>query len=243
MQTQEWQNPRRGNDQDNIFQEFYSYSTVVSTNVTARELLGNKGVPDCFVVFSETQTQGRGRWGREWWSPEGGLWCSLVVPKTSIPSLKAALSIVQTITALTPLRAGIRWPNDIIVRNKKVAGVLTESEKEKTIVGIGINVNQPDFPPELEGATSLAIETGKTLCTEDFLHQLVKQFEKNLNNPGIIDQIREVIVMLGQKITVKVRDTVKTGELWDIGTDGALLLRESSGVISELAPSEVEFVR
>jgi BirA family biotin operon repressor/biotin-[acetyl-CoA-carboxylase] ligase len=243
MRNQEWQNPRRGKDQDNIFQEFYSYSTVISTNATARELLGDKGVPDYFVVSSKTQTQGRGRWGREWWSPEGGLWCSLVAPETSIPSLRAALSIVQTITELTPLRAGIRWPNDVIVRNKKVGGVLTEREKERTIIGMGINVNQLAFPPELGEATSLAMETGKTLSAEDFLHQLVKQFEKNLNNRGIIDQIREVLVMLGKTITVKVGDTVKTGEMWDIGTDGALLLRESSGMINELAPSEVEFVR
>lgn len=250
MLDQRWPNLRKGREQDNIFEKFYSYQCIGSTNGIAKQLLQTEKVSDYFVVSAKTQTQGKGRWGREWWSPEGGLWCSLVTPKISIPSLRATFSVVQVIRKLTPLRAGIRWPNDIIIRNKKVGGVLTESEKEGLIIGIGVNINQESFPPELSEATSLKIEmlalgvqNFAPLRVQDFLDAVVNEFESNLNNSEIIDQIRDVLVLFGEKITVKVRDGIKTGELWNVEEDGSLLLREDIGIISKLIPSEVEFIR
>lgn len=248
MLTQRCKNLKRGRERDKIFHKFYSYHSVVSTNEVAKQLLQKNGVPDYFIVSTKIQTQGKGRWGREWWSPEGGLWCSFVTPKISIPSLRAALSVVQVIRRLTPLRAGIRWPNDIIIRDKKVGGVLTENfapankEEEKLIIGIGVNINQEGFPPELPEATSLKIELGKTFSVQDFLHELVDEFEKILDSE-IIDQIKEVLVLLGKNITAKVKNGIKTGELWDIATNGSLLLREPTGIITELMASEVEFIR
>lgn len=209
-------------------------------------------MPNYFVVSCETQTQGKGRWGRKWWSPQGGVWCSLVTPKILIPSLRAAFSVVQTIRKFTPLRAGIRWPNDIIVRNKKVGGVLTEvvmtssgamTSNEKLIIGIGVNINQDCFPPELPEATSLRIETGKIFSTQEFLDKLVQDFEMNLTNSKIVDEIREMLLLFGKRITVKVKGGIKTGNFLDIGEDGNLLMREDTGIISELTPSEVEFIR
>lgn len=206
-------------------------------------MLQSNGIAEGFVVYSRVQTRGHGRWGREWWSPEGGVWCSLVIPKVSIPSLRATFSVVRVIRMVTALSARIKWPNDVVIRGKKVAGVLTEEEGDKLIVGIGVNVNQEYFPNELCGATSLKIETGKVFKIDEILQEIMKDFELNLTNPIIVDQIRETIALLGEEITVKVRDGVKTGKFWDIGADGSLLLREDTGIIKELTPAEVEFIR
>jgi BirA family biotin operon repressor/biotin-[acetyl-CoA-carboxylase] ligase len=198
---------------------------------------------DNFVVYSDVQTQGKGRWGREWWSPEGGLWCSLVLQEVSIPSLRGAFSTVQTIKKFTSLSPRIRWPNDVIVRNKKVGGILTEKEKKKIIIGIGINLNQKFFPLELQEATSLRIETRRSFLVEKFLYELVRDFELNLNNARIIEQIKEVLLFLGEKVSIKVKEGTKIGEFLDIGEDGSLILREDTGIIRELKPSEVKFMR
>jgi len=245
-------------EQNKLFKEFYQYKTLSSTNETAKKLIQNNGVANYFVVTSETQTQGKGRWGRKWLSPPGGLWCSLVLPEISVPSLRATFSAVQTIRKLTSLTPGIRWPNDIIIGDKKIGGVLTEfvgnrhtcSLHEKLIIGVGININQPNLPSELKNATSLRIELRKGGCDDfitptlqEFLVEFLDNFEKNLVVDEIVDKIREFLLLLGERVTVKVKDIVKTGEFFDIGSDGSLFLREPTGIISKLAPSEVEFIR
>lgn len=227
----------------NFFKEFYSYKTLTSTNEAAKKLIQGNTVPSYFVISSEIQTQGKGRWGRKWFSHPGGLWCSLVLPKTSVPSLRATFSVVQTIRKLTPLTPGIRWPNDIIIKNKKAGGVITESESGKLVIGIGVNINQENFPQELRDATSLYIELGKFISIRQFLFEFIENFEKNLLIDEIIDKVREFLLLLGERVTVKVKGGVKTGEFFDISSDGSLFLRETTGIISKLAPSEVEFIR
>ncbi|MCK4353468.1 biotin--[acetyl-CoA-carboxylase] ligase [candidate division WOR-3 bacterium] len=226
-----------------LFKKVYEYEKLSSTNETARELLRRDGVPDYFLVLANEQTQGKGRWGRGWWSPKGGFWCSLVVPKIPLPSLRAAFSVVQTIKELTPLRAGIRWPNDILVRNKKIGGILTENEKGKLVIGVGVNVNQESFSEELSNGTSLRIEFKHILPIEDFLDEFIQNFETNLKDNKILDKIRGELLLLGERVTVRVKDGLKVGEFWDIEADGGLLFREPSGIISKLTPSEVKFIR
>ncbi len=244
MVAQEWVAIKKEElNRFNFFKEFYHYRTLASTNDTARKLIKSNTVPDYFVVSSKIQTQGKGRWGREWFSPSGGLWCSLILPEASIPSLRATFSAVQTIRKLTSLTPGIRWPNDIMLKDKKIGGIITESKLGKLIIGVGININQKEFSSELKDATSLYIELGKSISIQKFLFEFIENFEKNLFVNEIIDKIRGFLLLLGERVTLKVKDGIKTGEFFDIDYDGSLFLREATGIISKFTPSEVKFIR
>lgn len=226
-----------------LLKNLYFYESLSSTNEVAKELLRKDGVPDSFLVVADEQTSGKGRWGRSWWSPKGGLWCSLVMPPIDIPALRAAFSVVRTIKKVTPLRAGIKWPNDVLVRQKKVGGVLVEREKGKLIIGVGVNINQESFQKELSGATSLSLELGSSLSQQEFLYEFIADFELNMTNEHLIDSVRKQLLLLGERVTVKVKGDLKTGDFWDIDNDGALLFRESTGIIGKLTSSDVEFLR
>ncbi|MDI6840095.1 MAG: biotin--[acetyl-CoA-carboxylase] ligase [bacterium] len=233
-----------------LFKKIYSYETLASTNETAKELLQNNEMPDYFIIVANEQTKGKGRWGRYWWSPKGGLWCSIVTPKNlpdgsqiSIPSLRTAFSIVETIKKFSPLTTGIRWPNDILIRGKKIGGILTESEGEKLVIGVGVNLNQVNFPKELPDATSLRIELGSQIDNEEFLNEFIINFENNIEREDILNLIKSRLLLLGERVIIKVKGDEILGEFCDIECDGSLLLREATGIISKLTPSEVEFIR
>ncbi|MCZ7604636.1 MAG: biotin--[acetyl-CoA-carboxylase] ligase [Planctomycetota bacterium] len=148
------------------------FDQVSSTNETAWELIeADPKLKDGTVVLAESQTRGRGRMGREWHSAKGaGLWLSVVL-KTSVPPDKlafltggAALAIANMLQQFIHLPAEIKWPNDILIRGRKVCGILVEarsSQPDVYVLGIGLNVNQArtDFPESLrETATSLRLE-------------------------------------------------------------------------------------
>src|SRR5262249_38066833 len=153
------------------------FTQTTSTNDVI-EKLARDGVKEGVVVFAESQTRGRGRLGRAWLSPAGkGLWFSLLL-RPALPSQKATQLTVAAATALrraiaseTGLIVQIKWPNDLLVAGKKVAGILTELNAELdqiryAILGLGVDVNLDalDFPPGLQpNATSIKAELGRTV--------------------------------------------------------------------------------
>src|ERR1019366_4875361 len=150
-----------------VFEETTSTNDVI-------EKFARDGAKEGVVVFAESQTRGRGRLGRKWISPSHeGLWFSILLPpdlrpqKTTQLTVAAATALRRAIFAETQLPLEIKWPNDLLVRGKKIAGVLTEMSAEvdrvrHVILGIGISVNVENFPLELHKvATSLKIESGK----------------------------------------------------------------------------------
>lgn len=120
------------------------------------------------VVIAERQTAGRGRFGRRWHSPRGGLWMSVHLRPRRLEWLTAAAALAarEAAQAVAGVEAGIRFPNDLVVGDRKLCGILIESRPPTAVVGIGLNVNVPSFPPDLE-ATSLQLETGKTFDLEE----------------------------------------------------------------------------
>ncbi len=159
----------------------YYKELTVSTNLDAKQA---EDAPDKSIFIADTQTSGRGRLGREWSSPKGcGIWMSIYLkPETAISDISqltliAGLAVTRVIENTT-----IKWPNDVLMSNKKVAGILTETTLEggkfkHIIVGIGLNVNNQDFPDELNNkATSLYIETGKTYDREKLICDITKEF-------------------------------------------------------------------
>lgn len=156
----------------NVGRKIKIFDQVTSTNETAWELVeGDKDLRDGTVVIAESQTRGRGRMGREWHSvPGAGLWLSVIL-KCNIPPDKvtfltsgAALAIANMLQQFIHLPAEVKWPNDVMIRGRKVCGILVEARSNQPnvyVLGMGLNVNQarPDFPENLrEIATSLRLE-------------------------------------------------------------------------------------
>lgn len=238
-----------------IGQSLFYYETLGSTMDTAFEL-GLKGFPEGTVVFAESQTKGRGRLGRSWFSPkEKGIYLSLLLRPEFLPqeapkiTLMTAVSISEAIKKITGLSVLIKWPNDIVVGGKKLAGILTEldaeADKIKFInIGIGINVNSSkSFLPK-EG-TSLKEEIGTELPRIELAREVLRAIESNyfiLKDKGfkpILEKWLASSAILGKRIEISSQNRIICGEAQDIDMDGALLVRQDTGFIERVLSGDV----
>lgn len=166
------------------------FTRLDSANAKAKEL-ARKGADSWTIILAEEQTGGYGKEKRNWFSPKGGLYFSVILPESNINDIQiltilAAFAVAKTITENFGLQAFIKIPNDVWVNNKKIAGILTENiisgEKIKySIMGIGINTNISDFPKELaKTAASLKIETGKEADNKKIMEKIIEDLKKQL---------------------------------------------------------------
>ena len=155
--------------------EIIYFRETDSTNARAKYLAGD-GTPEGTVIVAEKQTEGRGRRGRSWFSPPGeGIYTSVIlrppIPPNEAPKLTllASVALAEALLSLTSLEVSIKWPNDILIRGREAAGILTEIGAEMdridyVVIGVGVNVNTPSkgLPPDIaHTATSVFMETGK----------------------------------------------------------------------------------
>jgi len=186
--------------------QIHHYYKIGSTNTVAMEA-GNAGAPEGSVFLAERQIAGRGRGAHNWYSAQSaGIYCSVVLRPALPPSealilsLAAGLAVHSAIQAIAPAVAvDLKWPNDVLIRGKKIAGILTEMNSEATrvryiVIGIGINVNQTIFPSELQRtATSLRLATGTEWSRVDLCASLLKSLNREyrdlLQKPGAHDSI------------------------------------------------------
>jgi BirA family biotin operon repressor/biotin-[acetyl-CoA-carboxylase] ligase len=162
------------------------YEHVGSTPST--QLLLTPNAPEGALVVAEEQTAGRGRLGRRWFAPAGtSVLCSLQLrpdaPTERLPELTgvAARACAETIAALTGLEPALKFPNDVLVGGRKVAGILAEARDGRVVLGIGINVNvlADDLPADVDRpATSLLVETGRELDRAELLAELLERLER-----------------------------------------------------------------
>lgn len=238
-----------------IGQSLFYYETLGSTMDTAFEL-GLKGFPEGTVVFAESQTKGRGRLGRSWFSPkEKGIYLSLLLRPEFLPqeapkiTLMTAVSISEAIKKITGLSVLIKWPNDIVVGGKKLAGILTEldaeADKIKFInIGIGINVNSSKSFLPLD-ATSLKEEIGTELSRIELAREVLRAIEGNyfiLKDKGfkpILEKWLASSAILGKRIEISSQNRIICGEAQDIDMDGALLVRQDTGFIERVLSGDV----
>jgi len=237
--------------------EIVHRDSVDSTNLLAAQL-ARDGAPEGTVVLAERQTAGRGRLGRTWESPAGvNLYASVVlrpsVPPIEVPrlTLVAGIAVADAIVATAPLRPAIKWPNDVLLAGRKVAGVLTELEAEAervrfVIVGIGVNLNAgaSDFPPELaDKATSVALASGAPVDRAAFAGRLLGALD-----PLYEEFLRGGFVALrprydayhclpGRRVTIDGRPPI-TGTVRGVDDEGALLV-EDGGVVRRVVSGEV----
>lgn len=239
----------------------HAHHTVTSTNELAYQL-AQEGAFQGEVVVAEAQTSGRGRRGRSWASPPGkNLYFSLVwkpeIPPARAPeaTLVAAVALAQAVRD-AGVPATIKWPNDVLVEGKKVAGILTElsADTERVhfvVVGMGVNLNAEaeDFPPEVApGATSLRLVRRGPVHRALFTAALFVRLEEWLDRwtsegfEPVRSAWRRLSSTLGQSVKVRGEAQVQEGLAEDIDEHGALLLRTSTGLVRVLA-GDVENVR
>ena len=206
-----------------VFEETTSTNDVIERMRQSREGL---------VVFAESQTKGRGRLGRAWTSARGkGLWFSVLLrPKFPLPRLTIAASVAVARVAGTAAR--IKWPNDVTLGDRKLAGILTENREGVAILGIGMNVNcqAADFPSELrEIATALNVADRPGLAAQ-LLMELDRVYAQALDEfPVLSAEWARRCTTLGKQITVQMGDRRVEGHAQALDEDGALLLRRDSG--------------
>lgn len=240
--------------------KIYHYDKTGSTNIDAKRL-AEEGAPHGTTVVAEQQNQGRGRRGREWESPAGtAVYMSIVLKpdfapeKASMLTLVMALSVAEAITELTGLEAVIKWPNDIVVNKKKVCGILTEMSAELdyihyVVIGVGINANNSlsEFTEELrKTATSLKIESGKSVSRAAMVERVLFYFEKNYDifvRKMDLSELQEAYQkhLINLNADVKVLDPKGeyNGIARGINTTGELLVEKEDGTIEAVYAGEV----
>ncbi|RMH70032.1 MAG: biotin--[acetyl-CoA-carboxylase] ligase [Gemmatimonadetes bacterium] len=228
--------------------EIKKYKSVTSTNDVAKEL-ARSGAAEWTVVLANEQTGGRGRKNRVWYSPpDVGLWFSVIL-RHRIPVIDAAkiglvtaLGVANTLRSELSLAAQIKWPNDVLIGQRKVSGILLESissggKLEALIVGIGINVNQTAFPePIAQTATSLRLELNRIVPRDILLPRLLEELQRQFDRfrqGNFHHQMREwrrLCPMLGKPVTLHTTGGNITGTAVDVGDEGALIVRKPDGV-------------
>ncbi len=235
----------------------HHFETLPSTNDLAKEL-GAAQAPEGTLVVAEGQTRGRGRLGREWNSPPGaGLYVSVLLrpplPPTDMPqiTLTAAVAAVRAVKGAAGVICGIKWPNDLILAGKKLGGILTEMETESDqirhlVVGLGLNVNNRQFPAELADlATSLALATGRTCSRLKILQAWLEELEGLYrlflarDFAAILSEWKEYTVTLGQAVKVRQGSREISGQALDLATDGALMVQTRDGEIVRVTSGEI----
>jgi BirA family biotin operon repressor/biotin-[acetyl-CoA-carboxylase] ligase len=153
----------------------------VGTTMHEAALLAAAGAPSGTVVGADEQTAGQGRFGRHWHSqPETGLYFSVILrPPLTLVTMALGLATREAILEATGIVCDLRWPNDLLVADRKCAGILTQLESAAVVAGIGINVNQPELPPDIAGiATSLRLASGCTHSRERLLIRLLPAIDE-----------------------------------------------------------------
>jgi BirA family biotin operon repressor/biotin-[acetyl-CoA-carboxylase] ligase len=235
------------------------YESIGSTNSKAKEL-AERGEEHGTVIISEEQTTGRGRLGRDWVSPKyKGIWVSIILrPNITTQNISQITLIgaaaVQKAILEMGIKAGIKWPNDIVLGGKKVCGILTEMSGEidhinYLIVGIGINVNlkEEDIPKELKNvATSLLIESGKYIDRKVLLANVLNIFEDlysdfvlNGDTKETIEICKENSILIGSEIQLINRGKVTVAKAIDISDSGELVIENHSGNLEYIVSGEV----
>lgn len=236
-----------------IGQKVIYYSSLSSTmEIAKRE--AQWGAPAGTIIVAEEQTAGRGRLQRTWISPKGQLAFSLILRPNMdyLPFMImiSSLAITYSIQKLTGLRPQIKWPNDVMLGDKKICGILIENEIRKnslkhTIIGMGVNVNMKisQYPEISSVATSISDELGKEFSQLQLLRQILVEIE-NLyyclpQSESIFKHWQDRLITLGLRVYVKMGDQFYDGIAESVCKDGSLMLRQKDGSLVKILAGDV----
>jgi len=241
----------------------HHFDTLDSTNAKAYQL-ALEGAEEGEVVIAESQEKGRGRLGRQWFSPPFlNLYLSVILrPKISprqaaLITLMAAVAAADAIRKFSGLHPLIKWPNDILLRDRKVAGLLNEIHSETDCihfvilgVGVNLNMNEKEFSKEIKAfATSLRIEMGQTISRKVFLRSLLQELERwyslflEEGNSVILKAWRDRALIKGRRVNVTSFGETLVGTAIDVDSDGALILETEDGKRTRVVAGDVQYGR
>ena len=233
----------------------YHYATVGSTNDEAKRL-ALLGEPHGTVVAADEQTAGRGRAGRAWITPPRSAVAMTLILRPDIPAhhipgvaLLGGLAVADGIEQVCGLRAQIKWPNDVLIADKKTAGVLAEAifngdRLDSVVLGIGVNVNAgppPDLPLDYP-ATCLAAEVGRMLDRDRVAEAILSAFDDlylQIGTPAVTAALTARLAMRGKMIRVTGWNETCTGILEGVTDEGAIVMRLDSGEGKSILPGDV----
>jgi len=228
-----------------IGQQIRHIDSVSSTNDYAKDL-AKKGEPEGSIIIANEQKQGRGRKQRFWASPKGGLWFSIILRPHLLPSdamqitMCAACAMIESIHHNTNLHPSIKWPNDVLINNKKLCGILTEISVEQDginylLVGIGLNVNNK-LPEELTDiSTSLQKEANQLVNMTAILKNFLTSFERlylavKKGNISLIQKTwMDYSSTIGSNVKIITEKEIVKGTAIDLGSHGELIVRTDQG--------------
>jgi len=253
VKTGEFQNPLR----KVVGRTIWHYDAVESTNETLKELLDND-VPEGLVVWADRQAAGKGRHGRAWASPPGGLYLSVLLrPKevhAQVLGLLAGMPLVKTLRHFGVF-ATLKWPNDAIFQDRKLAGILSEGvyrrDRYHVVLGVGINTNidLERLPPEVQKrATSLKREVNLFVANEECLDYFLEQLDdvysryRNTPTPLMMKEYRGACATVGKRVSVETLKGKVTGKAYDVSPAGALLVLDDHEERHEILDGTVEYV-
>lgn len=243
-------------------QDYFYYREIDSTNNRAR-VLASEGYPEGTIVVAEMQTAGRGRRGRSWYSPVNqGIYVSVILrpmlplKEISRVSLVIAAAVAETLESELNLQPRIKWPNDILIDNKKIAGILSEAVTdmdgvEYIVAGIGLNINNhaQDFPTDFRTiATSALAEHDRPGSRIKVLQSLLLHLESNYkqlvagNFAKILEKAKRLSMVIGQEVRLDTVNGFTVGQAIDIDDSGFLLVRDQQGTIHTVMSGEISIL-
>ena len=236
----------------------YVYSELDSTQTTARHLAEN-GAKEGTIVLAYSQKRGMGRNGKKWFSPKGGIWFTVILRPSFAPEKANIINIILTTACAETLnhfgvnQPVIKWPNDILIKDKKICGILSQTKSagqdiEYILVGLGINWDI-EFPPELDSsATSFKNETAEEINTNDFLSLLLERIEKYYlalkakNFSKIQKEWGKFSLPFGLLVKSTASGELYEGQLVGTNENGHLIIRTPYGKLEEIAAGEIEII-
>jgi len=226
--------------------KIHHFGELDSTMDVAREL-AKGGAEEGTIIIAETQSRGKGRLGREWFSPKGGIYFSIILrPKISpmyAPriNLMASVAVAKTINKLYGLKAELKWPNDVLIRGKKVCGILAEMDAEidkvnSVNLGIGMNANTLISEHERK-ATSLREELGREISRKEFFLSLLREINKQqalLTKADLLGEWKSLSTTLNKDVKIVAPGEEIVGRAIDIDTNGALIVKNQDGSLRDV---------
>jgi BirA family biotin operon repressor/biotin-[acetyl-CoA-carboxylase] ligase len=219
------------------FHEVRWFDSLDSTN---RYLLdeARRGAPEGVVAVADHQTVGRGRRGREWVAPPGAsllvsvlLRPSLAPEQNQLVAMMCGLAMVDAVERVAGFAPALKWPNDVVVDDRKLAGILAEAEGGAVVVGIGVNVNWDEFPPELaETATACNLEAGHAVDRRELLASFLRALDARYANLDVVrSEYGRRLATLGRRVRVERPDGDLEGRAVGVGASGELLVEAGTG--------------
>lgn len=229
------------------------YRSLPSTMDLARKLAGG-GIEEGAVVLCDEQTEGRGRQGRRWFaSPSSSILMSVIFRPTveQLPQINmlASLAIVLTVERAAGLKSAVKWPNDVLINGRKVAGILVENifhgqDLRASIVGVGLNVSlDVGAHPEIASiATSLSAEAGRPFSRDDVLRTLLQEmdalYQAARQDQDIYQRWLPHVETLGKTVRVRSGRSVEEGLAQSVNADGSITLRRANGSLVTIITGE-----